>query len=287
MNFRELNEAVEIPNFADQAGQTFSKIRAAASAAHSKFASAARKAKGDIEAENETARQEKEKAEQDAKAAKDKEDMENKKRAEQDARGNLAAKASPQAAPITLAGLILDRTPEEGDLPELEDLDAEHFNNVQNALEQLAHRFEKFNKSLAKHFRTASYINAMDRSEVSDRLSDQTDKVVEAAETMLMQNKNGERNAWMLALTNENPDIGAKALVKMIGTISTRNEKINQGQSRKILASGLNLINVVGAQRQVIEMRIALMRTALAHLSKKPVMGEALLKRVRKLSKKL
>ena len=102
-----------------------------------------------------------------------------------------------------------------------------------------------------------------------------------------MQNKNGERNAWMLALTNDDPEVGAKALVKLIGTISARNEKMNQAQTRKVLASGLNLINLVGAQRQVIEMRIGLMRSALAHLSKKPVMSESLLKRVRTLSKKL
>lgn len=290
MNFRELNEAGDIPNFADQAEQTFNKIRSSASAASAKFKAAKAKADSDIKSDAQkalAAQKEKEAADLAAKKAKDDEAAEAKKKADIEAKGSLAAKAGPKAAPVTLAGILLDRTPEEGDLPELEDLDAEHFTHVQNALEQIAQRFDKFSKSLAKHFRTAPYINAMDRSEVPERLADQSERVVEAAETMLMQNKNGERNAWMLALTNDDPEVGAKALVKLIGTISARNEKMNQAQTRKVLASGLNLINLVGAQRQVIEMRIGLMRSALAHLSKKPVMSESLLKRVRTLSKKL
>lgn len=272
MNFRELNENGEVVNFADQAEQTLNKVGALAKSAYGKFKSAKDKAVSDI-------KQDQKQAEADAKA-KSAEDTKNKKDA-------MAAKASTKSAPITVAGILLDRTPEETDLPEFDDLDAEHFQNVQTALEQTQLRFEKFNKQFVRVMKAAPFINAADRNNVPERLGDQEGKLLESAETMLMQDKFGERNAWMLALTKDDPSLGSKALINMIGEINKRHEKLNQAQDQKVYATGLNLINVLGAQRQIIEMRIGLLRAALDKLSQKPAMTEALLKRVKKLSKRL
>ena len=104
---------------------------------------------------------------------------------------------------------------------------------------------------------------------------------------MLMQNKYGERDAWMKALLGDDPEEGAKALINVIGRISADHAKKNLAQNKKVYAEGLNLINLVGAWRQIVEMRIGLFRDALNELSKRPVMGEALLKRVGKLAKRL
>lgn len=275
MNFRELHEA-DYPDFSDQAEKTLSKVGALAKGAFQKFKAAKDKAeagvKGDVQ-----------QAAKDAEAAKAQAD----KDAAATTKAGLLAKAGPKTAPITVAGIILDRTPEEGDLPELDDLDAEHFVYVQNATDHLQQRFDKFIKNLAKVMRTAQFINAMDRKEVPERLGDQDDRTVEASETMLMQNKFGERNAWMLALTNDDPNVGAKALLSVIGKISAQHGKLNQAQAKKVYADGLNLINVLGAQRQVIELRLGLFKAALDQLSKKPAMNEALLRRVGRLAKRL
>lgn len=271
MNFRELHED-GIVNFADRAEQSLNSVGTLAKSAFGKFKSAKHKAETDIKADQKKAADDQEKAKKDAaKTAKD----------------QLTLKAGPKAAPITVAGILLDRTPEEGDLPEFEDLDAEHFAYIQHAADQVGQRFDKFTKILAKTFRTAPFINAMDRKEVADRLADQPDRIVDSAEGMLMQDKYGERNAWMLALTNDDHEAGAKALVSVIGKISAHHGKLNQAQSQKVYADGLNLVNLIGAQRQVIEMRIGLLKAALEHLSKKPAMSEALLKRVGRLSKRL
>lgn len=273
MNFRELQEDT---NFADQAEQTLNKVGALAKGAFSKFKAAKDKAEAGITADSKQ-------------AAKDAEEAKNQ--ADKDAaatkKAGLLSKAGPKTAPITVAGIVLDRTPEEGDLPELDDVDAEHFVYVQNATDQLQQRFDKFSKNLAKTLRTAQFINASDRKEVPDRLADQSDSMVERSETMLMQNKFGERNAWMLALTNDDPNVGAKALLTVLGKISAQHSKLNQAQAKKVYADGLNLINVLGAQRQVIEMRLNLFKTALDQLSRKPSMNEALLRRVGRLAKHL
>ena len=270
MNFRELQEA-EVVNFADRAEQTLNRVGAFAKTAFGKFKSAKDKAAADIEADVEAA---------DAHAEKTSADTAKSQKSQ------LLAKAGPKTAHITLARLILDRTPEEGDLPELEDLDAEHFQYVKQGAEQIQHRLEKFTKNLTKVMREAPFINAQDRKEVPDRLGDQDDRIVEAAENMLMQDKYGEQSAWMQALTNDDPNVGAKALMSVLGRISASHGKLNQAQAKKVYAEGLNIINVVGAQRQIIEMRVGLMKAALEQMSKKSI-SEALLKRIGNLSKRL
>jgi hypothetical protein len=274
MNFRELHE--DVGNFADQAETTLNNVGKLAKSAFGKFKDAHKKASQELDQESKAAALQKEK---DEKAA--------AKQAELDRKTSLKAKAGPRSAPVTVAGIVLDRTPEAEDLPELEDLDAEHFAYVQNALDQVTMRFNKFSKALVKTFRTATYVNASDRNEIPDRLADQSDRMLDSGETMLMKNQYGERDAWMKALLNDDPEVGAKALVNMIGALSADHTRKNAAQNKKVYAEGLNLINLVGAQRQIIELRLNLMRDALDKLSQKPAMNEALLRRVSALKKRL
>jgi len=272
MNFRELQEDGRIDNFATGARETLRDVGGLAKSALGKFKTAKLQVKAD--AEEARQKQEKDDAAKAAEVEKQKKDQ-------------LLMKAGPKTAATTAAGLILDRTPEADDLPELDDLDAEHFNYLLDATDQLSKRVNAFSKILTKTFRAAPFINARDRKEVHDRLSDQDDRTVEAAEAMLMQNKYGERDAWMKALLSDDLEEGAKALVNVIGKISTDHAKKNQAQNKKVYAEGLNLIILIGAWRQIVEMRIGLFRQALDELSKKPVMSESLLKRVGKLAKRL
>lgn len=278
MNFRELQEDVTIDDGSEAAKRVFGGAADAAKRAFQKFKDARQKAKDDIDAEIKD--REEKPAETDDASKKNGENDEKRK-------AKLLSVAGPKTSIITAAGLILDRTPDAQDLPELDDLDAEHFNFMLQAADQLTKRFTVFSKGLIKTFRTAPFIDASDRAEIADRLGDQEDKVVDIAEAMLMQNKYGERDAWMKALLSDDLEEGAKALVNVIGKISTAHAKKNQAQNKKVYAEGLNLVNLIGAWRQIIEMRIGLFRQALDELSKKPAMSESLLKRVGKLAKRL
>ena len=277
MNFRELNEDahVHIDNFATGARETLKDLGGLAKNALGKF----KTAKQQVQADNKAAA--KKQKREDAKNAA------NTAEADKQKKDQLLMKAGPKTAATTAAGLILDRTPEAQDLPELEDLDAQHFSYLLDATDQLEKRLSTFSKGLTRAFRTAQFINANDRKEVHERLGDQDDRIVEAAEGMLMQDKYGERDAWMKALLSEDPEEGYKALMNLIGRISAANAKKNAAQNKKVYAEGLNLVNLIGAWRQIIEMRIGLFRQALDELSKKPVMSESLLKRVGKLAKRL
>jgi len=269
MNFRELSEDGPIENFADRAEHTLKGVGDLAKGALRKIKDA------------------KDQEHAEVKSATEKKEKEDTVAAEKNKKAQALKKAGPRTAAATVAHIILDRTPEAEDMPELEDLDVENFAHLQNAVDQISSRFRKFVKVLTKNFRTAPYINAIDRKEVPERLGDQNDRVVESAETMLMQDKFGERDAWMKALLDDDTEVGGKALVNMIGRISDQHSKMNQAQNKKVYADGLNLLNLIGAQRQIIEMRIELMRTAVDQLADRPAMNEALFKRVRKLAKKL
>ena len=196
--------------------------------------------------------------------------------------------------PQMVAAIVLGRTPDVNDLPELEGLGAEKFNSIQNTTDQMQSRFEKFGKRLAITLAKSDLVTAQERDQVADRLGDQKDNVVESAETMLMQNKNGEQEAWTIALTNDDGDVAAKSLIALVREISDINQKKNmasmtQSAGKKILPEGLNLLNMIGAQRQVIEMRLGLLKAALVQMegsAVKPMTTEQL-RRIRALAKRL
>ena len=183
-----------------------------------------------------------------------------------------ASFADLASAQITLAGIILDRTPDEDDVPELDSLPAAQFVLAKKALAVIQKRFSKFGNELEKDLKAAPFINDYERDEISDRMNDTNPKREEASEAMLMQNENGERHAWMLALTKDDVDQGTAAIVRMIGTISKRHQAKNDvGDKKKSYATGLNLVNVAGFQRQIIDTRIALLSGVLDKLENKAV----------------
>ncbi len=276
MKLKTLHEVGKYSDFADEAEDTLNKIKKLAGAAFQTFKTAKAKADTDIRA--------------DAAKAKAALDSSDKDQPQSDATPPAKAKlnfSDPKTAEITVAGIILDRTPEADDLPEFDSADAKEIEQLRSSVEKIFSRFEKFEKELLKAFKNANFISADDKAEVVDRLGDQQDKILDAAETALMQNRHGERDAWMASLLKDDSDLGTRALVKMIADISKKNEIKNLTQSKKYFATGLNLVNLIGGQRQTIGMRISLMRDALEQLSNRPAITEELLKRVGKLAKKL
>ncbi len=282
MKHQELMEVGQYSNFGDHAEETYAKIKKLAGAAYGSFKAAKVKADSDIRADAAKAKAALDSSEKSVKDVK--KDQEDKSASNTKPKLNFN---DPRTAEVTVAGIILDRTPSSDDLPEFDSADAKEIEQLRSSVEKIASRFEKFEKVLVKAFKASNFISHDDLTELPTRLGDQEDKILDISETTLMQNKNGERDAWMTALLKDDSDIGTRALVKMIGDISVRNERKNMTQSKKYFATGLNLVNLVGGQRQTISLRISLMRDALETLSNKPAITEELLKRVGKLAKKL
>jgi hypothetical protein len=257
VRFKDLNESDGIRSFADQAEGTLKGIGALAKRAFDKFATA-----------------------HDAKAA-----------AIVAAKKAATAKAKPKTGPVKtvpdghgkqvlptelVSFLVLDRTPDENDLPEIETLGPEEFNAVQQAVDKVQSRFEKFSKALPSAIADSGLIQANEKSEIADRLGDQNNRIVDSAETMLMADKYHEQAAWNSALDNDDAAIGGRALVKLLSTVSDAHVRLNLGlmsqkNKTKSYAEGLNLVNMLGGQRQVIELRISLLKAALAKMVNKPV----------------
>lgn len=286
MNFRELNEAEGEVGSAFLSGhkELMNNIGTKASAALSKFKSAAKKAEQDVLADREN-----------AKVAAEKEAEEKEKADKAAKRGSMAAIAGPRSAPITVAGMVIDRAgspntdwDESDDLPELDGLDAEHFAYVQNAADQLATRLDKFTKIFARSIKAnAGFLGGNEMGKVSTALESFDEADIQSAKKLLRDNKYGERDAWMLVLTKDDANIGAKALVKMIARLHHANAAKNDASGmKKVYATGLKLLELLGAQRQAIDDRLVQFRGTLDQVSQKPV-SEALLKRVGRLAKRL
>jgi len=192
-----------------------------------------------------------------------KQDGDNKDAEKEEHNAKSKVDASTKNAPFLIAHIILDRTPDEHDLPEFDYLNAEEFENLQIALHNISAKFQKFNSALSKAILASDLVNALDKKYVLDRLNDENPKVADAAETMLMQNKNGEKVAWETALLCKNPNEGTKALLELVKKISDANAKKNEINPNKVLATGLMLLNVLGAQRQILDIRLDLMKTVL------------------------
>lgn len=273
MNFRELNEDVHIDNFATGARETLKDLGGLAKNALGKF----KTAKKEIKDENKKSAK---KAQKElSKAAK-------VKAKEADAAAGHIK--TPTDAEITVAGILLDGTPHEDNLPMLDNATPEELVLVRAAAETVEKRLDKFTSALEKNFRQAPFIRSSDRASIGDRLSDSgTEKFQDGAEHFLDANRFGERDAWMKALSDDNPKDGIKAMTKLLGKISKVQDTKNDAQWQTYHLSGMNLINVIGAWILILHRRIEHLKTSLEELSKRPVMSEALLKRVGKFARKL
>jgi len=266
MRIRDLNEATVV-NFADRAEATLSGIGSAAKRALGSFKNAAEKADADAK---DTAK----------KAA----DALTKKKT---AGGEVAA------APTTIASIILSRQPDENDLPELEGFDALQFENLQNALVKMLTRMNRFTKTLTRELENADFVNDQDKGDIPIRLKKREKNIIEASDNMLSADKNGEHEAWTLALTDDDGTTGAKSLLDMLYSISQRNGAQNlagagspgTGAGRE-RATGMNLVNMLGAQQFILEQRLLLLKPIFVRLASKPVTAECL-QRLGKLAKRL
>jgi hypothetical protein len=289
MNLRQLNEAggEGVTNFADQAEQTLGKVGQLAKTAFNRFQASKARAKADIK-----------KAENDEAAAKAKSDKDKAAAV----KTQLSMKAGPKAAPVTVAGIVLDFAalddPEgvgidPAALSELDDLDAEHFAYIQNALDDVQARFGRLEKIFPKLIKSATFVpHSATERDISDRLYDHTPKNLASARKLLADDAFGERSAWMSALLDDDQaNTVAKAMHGVVGRMFTEFERRNQGQAKKVWPMGMNILIYIGGQRQIIEERLQQLRIALGKLSQKTVsdgqVSEALLKRVRRLSKRL
>jgi hypothetical protein len=176
-------------------------------------------------------------------------------------------------AQITIAGLIVDAEPREGvQIAPFESLNAAHFLNAQKAVEVMQKRFDKFMKELVADIRSASYIKDYEKNEVQERFEDTNPKREANSEELLHKNGYGERNAWMLALTRDDPNIGTRAIVQMIGKISKDHEDKNGSgaDKTKYFATGLNLVNVAGFQMRAVQSRLEGVIAMLDELESEP-----------------
>lgn len=286
MNLRQLNE-VTIAN-GDSMDKTFDYIGQKAKAAFGKFKAAHAAAKSKAQADQ---------AEKD-KADKSKADAE-AAAAAADSRTKLSFKASPQTAPITIASIIVKRDPTTKNVTELDDLDAEHFNNVLNAYALVTKRFQKFKAELPKKLRTWDRVQG-DIDSIEARLEGANEKptVVASVKVAMAKNWYGEQQAMMYALTNDDIDLVFRDLKRMIITNHEANDEENKStsgnfsQRGKDKATGMLLINKVGVMIHIIEGRLKAFKDVLDQVSQKAVvpekqLSEDLLKRAGKLAKRL
>ena len=287
MRFRQLSEktilteAGDVGNFADQAEQVHAGIGAAAARAYGKFKGHYTDAQSKIKSD----------AISDAKDA------------------EAAAKKAKKTSGNKIAGsvnivcdIIFASTPgDEEDIAPVKDLDADQLNSFLNVVEKVQGRLLKIPAVMMATLRASEFLNSIDKTPIKlkELCSDQPENKLDAPEALLMQNKSGEQQAWRLALGTDDAGAAGKALLNMVARVSRENEAKNMASTGtghaggKTYAEGTALINMLSAQRQVLEARIIVLKDMIEkHASKvhddddDRTMTEGL-RRIRKLVKRL
>jgi hypothetical protein len=280
MRFKDLNEA-SFASFADQAVETIDKLTSTAGKAYGAFKGAKEKAesgiKSDIKAAQAEAEKEKEKAEREAekgKAGKNKKLVEN--------------------IPALVAKVVLDRTPDDPDMiEEFHALGADDFNKVYTAIDKATDRIAKFPREMRKALKASDFLQAIHKSdaELNDMLGEQPDKGIDPAEEMLLKNLFDEQSVWTEVLTSDDLAGSAQHMISLIKAISRDFERRNLAGTgvaakKKSFPEGTGIVRILSTQRQIIMMRLGLLKTSIDQLAEKPV-TEAAMRRVRKLLERM
>lgn len=290
MRFKDLNEA-GFASFADQAVETVDKLTSAAGAAYGKFKGAKEKAESGIKSDISKAEAEAEKAAEKATAKAEKD-------AEAKAKTDTAMKVKAAAAltgniPTLVAKVVLDRTPDDPDMiEEFHALDAEDFNKVYAAIAKAQDRISKFPREMRKALKASDFLQAAHKSdnELNDMLGAQPDRGTDAAEDMLMKNMFDEQAVWAEVLTSDDAGGNAQHVISLIKAISRDFERRNLAAtgtgSKKAFPEGTGIVRIMSTQRQIIMIRLGLLKTSIDQLAEKPV-TEAAMRRVRKLLERM
>jgi hypothetical protein len=268
MRFSDLQEAGVPANFADHADQTLAHFKGLAS-----------KALGNVKVGNDKKKAAADKAAKDAERAKSHQN---------------ALKAGAVGGSSTIADIILDTTPEEESLEPIKDFDAGHLNSFTNEIEKVQARLTKFPVIMQKVLKDSDFLDAQDKKNIRELTSDQNENTLDAPEQLLMRDNNGEQAAWRIALTSDDPNEVGKIMLANIAKISRENQKRNlagagtPNKKTKTLAVGTALIRACAAQRQVLDMRLSVLKGLVDKMvhSTKPITQEQL-KRVRKLLERM
>jgi hypothetical protein len=280
MRFNELNEEGFI-DAGERGVQAFSNLAKHAATAFGKLKNAKDKAKSSIEADIDKAESEAEKA-----AAKSARETEKAKKATEKA---SKKKKQPIAdMPALIAKVVLDRTPQDPeDIEEFHSLDPETLSTVSGEIDKIKERLSKLPRELRKALKASDFLQDQHRTDVelNDMLGEQPDAGMEPAENMLMKNLFSEQDVWTEALTSDDDSTGQQ-MVSLIKAISRDFERRNlaniSAKKKKNYPEGTGIVRIISTQRQLIAMRLTMLKDSVEKLAHKPV-TEASLRRVRKL----
>jgi hypothetical protein len=289
MRFKELNESDGVPNFADQAAGSLSKIGGLAKAAFGKLTSTYSSARQEVLRQNQ-ANAERAVLDQDVGASTATNNI-TTTTPPANTRQVRNSRISDASAAIIVAKIIMSRVPDSTDLPELENLNEDDISKIQNAVNDMQVRLEAFSRKIPAFIKSSELIQANEQRDIARRLGPQNQQITDAADEILARNNNGEQTAWLAALTNNNFSIGAKAIVALLRKVGIRNAALNAADmsrpnGRVTRAEGLNLINMIGAHLHILDDRIRELQLALTSVSRSEITTEHL-NNIRKLLKLL
>ena len=164
-------------------------------------------------------------------------------------------------------------------MPEVEKKSPEEFNDMQNALNTVQATFNAFVKNLESNLKSAGLVAVKDNDTLSTRLGPQNEEFTKAATSQMRSNEYGAQEAWTAALTDPDQKVGAKKLTKMIYDISKANQAKNMAQTTKQQGrvhyyEGANLMNIIGAQRTIIQQRLTALNDLLHKMAGEPIVSD-------------
>lgn len=260
--------------------ETFGDFSQDAASAVNSLTSLARAAAGKLKGAKDKATNDIHQANAREKAAQDKAAAEAEKLA-----GKNKPKFTADNMDSVISHVVLSRTPEVlEDVEELKDIQPEQVDKVLSVIDKVKERVTKFPVALRKGLKASDFLqdNHKSDSELSDMLADQNDAAVEAVEEQFMKDSFGEHDVWESIMTDDNTAENVNAIIHLIKAISRDYEKKNLASTgtanKKNYPEGTGIVKIISIHRQLLEMRLGLLRSIVEKIDSKPVTEAVLVK---------
>jgi hypothetical protein len=155
---------------------------------------------------------------------------------------------------------------------ELKSVDIEKISQYQNAAKRVKQRLIELPKLFAAELAAGSFLQDDDKKNINELVGNQDEaELTNVEEHMLKPNQFDEIEVWTHVLTTDHPEQAGEALYHMLTVVSRAHEAKNQqmtGTANKdgvTLAFGTKLVQVISAERQIMDKRLTSLQALLDH----------------------
>lgn len=200
-----------------------------------------------------------------------------------------ASIAAGMGAAGVISNLVLEREdPVEQDLDAIQDFNKEDMQKFLSGIEQVQERFGKMLKHMRTALKNSDFLNQQDKNDhgIGVLLADLKDDKLPALAAKMVANEAGQIDLWKAVITSDDENALQRRYIQVLKTMSNIHEKKNLAVTgtgwtdasgkKRTLYTGSKLVELLRGEMQLVERRVALLKTFVENRLAKPITNEHL-----------